>query len=225
MSDIRVFASETQAQPWGPNPAYAAALEYHEQTEMFDQMICTKRINGVAVPEPGTPQGGIISRNALETRKAIIARECHSMDTLQVEQWLRDFRAALSQVNGEQRRRREFFSVLARDVKNLLIQVARGKATPRPVGGEYWEGGHCGEITYLIDEWTVVVFWDCGDWDYISEVTGPCGMYADYEDFADKPDDMLCRENREQFNQMVDVFMGAKPGSTYCNGVEVIPPF
>lgn len=62
----------------------------------------------------------------------------------------------------------------------MLQAVERGDVTLQPVGRTADEV-YAGDVTYRASNgWTLVVFNDCNDWDYLDSAVAPDGRRAEY---------------------------------------------
>jgi hypothetical protein len=67
----------------------------------------------------------------------------------------------------------------------LAVLNAIGVEHPASLVGEGWDDVFAGEVTWTLCGWTVVVFNDCGGWDYIDHIVAPDGRRWDYDAMAD----------------------------------------
>jgi hypothetical protein len=68
------------------------------------------------------------------------------------------------------------------EVVELLLRVARGEVTPRLESSERSWDVYFGNVGFIVDGWTVVVYNDCDSFDYLDTVTAPDGREVDFDD-------------------------------------------
>lgn len=72
-----------------------------------------------------------------------------------------------------------------KEVLDVLHAVERGEVTIPPEEAMAAEEAYCGNCTYhLSNGWVFIIFNDCGEWDYIHEVTAPDGRSLQFDDIA-----------------------------------------
>lgn len=73
----------------------------------------------------------------------------------------------------------------ASDVGALLRRIVHGELEVTAVG-ETWDEVFAGDVRFALSDGSqLVVFNDCGDWDYVDEVVLPDGRRGDFDDWAD----------------------------------------
>ena len=71
---------------------------------------------------------------------------------------------------------------LKRDFTELLIKIAEGDVClSYKDQGRTWESVFAGEVEYLANGWTIVVFNDCDSFDYFDSAISPDGKRLDYD--------------------------------------------
>jgi hypothetical protein len=72
----------------------------------------------------------------------------------------------------------------AEEIVALLRRVLDGKAKMQAVG-ESWIEGYGGNVTFLIDGYTVVLFNDCSDLDYVDRAVAPDGRQTTFHEWVE----------------------------------------
>jgi hypothetical protein len=72
----------------------------------------------------------------------------------------------------------------APDIMAMLRRIERREVTLKCINNEPPRDIYCGNCTFeTSDGWTIVIFNDCDEWDYIDHVTDPDGDTATFDDF------------------------------------------
>lgn len=73
------------------------------------------------------------------------------------------------------------------EVFQLLYAIEDGRVELEKEPGRDSLSDYYGTVEFQTDNsWTIVVFFDCGGWDYIAQVTSPEGDQLDYEEFSER---------------------------------------
>jgi len=124
--------------------AHAAAVEYWSRCEEY-----ARGFGIFTIYEGPTFAENELAENARSLIAEIDRRNCSGLQGPEDRKaWREQFLLALK---GELERRgnaRQFFGLLASQCREILKEVAKGWASPRPAGGECWNSGHCGEIAF-----------------------------------------------------------------------------
>lgn len=104
--------------------------------------------------------------------------------------------------------------VLHTEVMDVFKRVANKEIIPfiKP-GTHNWEETFCGNVSFIVAGWEIVIFNDCDDWDYVDSVVSPDGRTGEYEDWESKYDDSgeLLKEYREPDDLLEnDVYLAMK---------------
>lgn len=194
--------------------AHDAAVEYWDRSVEFMNGLGITAIFEGPHKEYDSDTKAAIARFTVAVITDIDSRECEGLLYRDRLAWGWRFMQAIRREWTRRVQEREAMALLARHCREILEGVAKGWAKPRPTWGYGWDSGHCGDIAYEVNGWKIVVFWDCGDWDYIDSVIAPDGRKAGFEDFTVKPDDMLNREGPKLCDLMVKAFERAQPEPT-----------
>lgn len=68
----------------------------------------------------------------------------------------------------------------------LSVLRAIGPEDPAELVGSGWRDTYAGNVTWTFRGWTIVVFNDCMDWDYLDSVTAPDGRTWDFDEMTDE---------------------------------------
>lgn len=72
-------------------------------------------------------------------------------------------------------------NITSQEAMQLLRDIETGAVTLTPLD-DWWEV-FAGNVRYTTSNgWTIIVFNDCNDWDYVDTLTAPDGRSAEYED-------------------------------------------
>jgi hypothetical protein len=94
----------------------------------------------------------------------------------------------------------------AREVYQILKDVALGLRTMRRVSDQSCADLHSGVITVEIDGWEMTFFVDCYDFDYCEQCTSPDGRVGSYETwhrFGTNPAHLLSNWEHQQLKGLV----------------------
>lgn len=69
----------------------------------------------------------------------------------------------------------------AREVYQLLKDVALGIRNMSNAGETSWNQVYCGNATFEIDGWIITLYNDCGELDYCDKCIAPDGRVGTYE--------------------------------------------
>lgn len=72
------------------------------------------------------------------------------------------------------------------EVVEILTTIAAGDITPY-AEGPTWHEVFTGNVAFIACDWRIVVFNDCGEYDYIDLVVAPDGRVGDYDDWDPEP--------------------------------------
>jgi hypothetical protein len=72
----------------------------------------------------------------------------------------------------------------AEEIVALFRRVIDGQAKMQAVG-ESWIEGYGGNVTFLIDGYTVVLFNDCSELDYVDRAVAPDGRQTTFSEWGD----------------------------------------
>jgi hypothetical protein len=76
-------------------------------------------------------------------------------------------------------------NVKAEEVREILNKIGRGELVPKLKDpSRTWADAFAGDVEFLVDGWTIVIFNDCMDWDYVDSVITPDGRTGDFEDWC-----------------------------------------
>ena len=73
----------------------------------------------------------------------------------------------------------------AESVEAIAILNAIGADEPADLVGEGWRDTYAGNVTWTFRGWTIVVFNDCMDWDYIDTIVATDGRRWEFEEMSD----------------------------------------
>jgi hypothetical protein len=79
---------------------------------------------------------------------------------------------------------RQNVQIPAEEIVNLLRRVIKGQAKMQAVG-ESWIDGYGGNVNFLIDGYTVVLFNDCSELDYVDHAVAPDGRQTTFSEWFD----------------------------------------
>jgi len=116
--------------------------------------------------------------------------------------WYRRYRATLP---AERKLPRE-------EVLALLRCIATGQTQVRLKDSRFpFHSGYCNHIWFLAEQYTIVVFNDCGAWDYIEAVEAEDGRDAEFDDWGlANPESLLEHESPRLYQQLVKAFLAAR---------------
>jgi hypothetical protein len=78
-------------------------------------------------------------------------------------------------------------TLTAAEIAAFLAEVEAGRVTLHPAGEP--QEVYASDVEYKASNgWTIVVFNDCNEWDYISEITAADGRTATFDDIQAMPD-------------------------------------
>lgn len=88
--------------------------------------------------------------------------------------------------------------ITSQEVAEQLRRAVNGEVTVTLAMWESstWDEIYCGNVSFMVGDWTIVFFNDCDEMDYVDHATAPDGRTADYGDLAgsDPLDDILTAE-------------------------------
>ena len=90
-------------------------------------------------------------------------------------------------------------AVKGEEVAEVLRKVIRGEVPIRLANPALtWNWVWCGNCEFLIGDWRMTFFNDCGELDYTDHVVAPDGRKTDYDDFYEAGDgvELLSDEER-----------------------------
>jgi len=97
-------------------------------------------------------------------------------------------------------------SLTAREVYQVLKEVALGVRTLRRLSAQSWNEIHTGPMPVEVDSWTLTLFNDCDILDYCEDATCPAGRTGTLEDwqrYGTNPVDLLSAWEHRQLELML----------------------
>ncbi|MBB2981804.1 DUF7693 family protein [Paraburkholderia tropica] len=73
-------------------------------------------------------------------------------------------------------------AISAEEVAEILRGAAHGRLQLTVIG-ERWSDVHCGDVEVSVAGWTIVIFNDCMDVDYVDSAVSPDGRSVEYSDW------------------------------------------
>jgi hypothetical protein len=67
------------------------------------------------------------------------------------------------------------------ELNRLLADIGAGELIPTRVTKESWEEQFSGNQVFNVGGWTLEIFNDCGEADYIDKATSPSGEVREYD--------------------------------------------
>lgn len=96
-------------------------------------------------------------------------------------------------------------SISAEEIVEVFRQALRGEITIKIEGDESWRDIYCGDVEFRFGDWCIVVFNDCSEFDYVSNVLAPDGREAEFDDWwPHNPVDMLTQDELAQMEALVE---------------------
>lgn len=92
----------------------------------------------------------------------------------------------------------------AREVYQILKDVALGVHSMRNTSEQSWSEVHCGKVPLDIDGWKITLYNNCGSLDYCDACLSPEGRAGSFEEwgrFGTEPTQLLSRWEREQLEK------------------------
>lgn len=95
-------------------------------------------------------------------------------------------------------------SLSAREVYQLLKDIALGEREMAAAGAQRWSASYCGSLPVRVDGWRLSVFFEAGELGYCSECLAPDGRSGSVDSwgrYGTDPIQLLSRWEREELER------------------------
>lgn len=102
--------------------------------------------------------------------------------------------------------------VSSREVYEVLKKVALGELEPKLKHPEAFDVFYS-DTPFIVGNWEIEIFFDCGEFDYVSYVTSPDGRKGNYKDWAKETKEYnppAAELDKKLYKTMVDKFKNTK---------------
>lgn len=102
-------------------------------------------------------------------------------------------------------------SIEAIEVADIFRRALRGEIAVKLLGTDAWLDVFCGDVEFMFDDWSIVIYNDVNELDYVDSAIAPDGRTVEYDDWFERgtcngadPVDLLSSAERDSLESLIE---------------------